>query len=104
MKFTYADRALFVHELQPVLIPSTELHTHRGRVHTHTHTHTHTVNGKNRALVKGSLNVLDLVRCSVKTKACSNTVLGAFLQCKGQTKRSTSCIPAAFRYSLWQRR
>ena len=45
--------------------------------------HTHGQRDK-QGTGQGSLNVLDLVRCSVKTKACPNTALGAFLQCKGQ--------------------
>ena len=49
-----------------------------------THTHTHMVDATNRALSKGGLNVLSLVRCSIKTKTCSNVALGTFLQCKAR--------------------
>ena len=62
---------------------NTHIHarTH-ARTHAHTHTHTHTVDATNRALSKGGLDVLSLVRCSVKTKTRSNAAPCAFLQCK----------------------
>ena len=47
---------------------------------THTHTHTHKHNERDKqGTGQGVPSVRDLVRCSVKTKACSNTALGAFL-------------------------
>ena len=45
-----------------------------------THTHTHTHGGRDKqGTGQNGLNVLHLFRCGVKTKACSNTALGAFL-------------------------
>ena len=56
---------------------------------------TRTHNGRDKqGTGQGGLNVLDLVRCSVKTKACSNTALGAFL-CEGNQGRQPACSPRA---------
>ena len=49
---------------------------------------------------QGSLNVLDLARCGVKTKAWSHTALGTFLQCKGLS--FPGHLPEVG-YNLWQR-
>ena len=38
--------------------------------------------------------MLDLIRCSVKTKACSNTTLGAFL-CEEKQGQQLACSPRA---------
>ena len=69
--------------------------------HTPPPTHTHGRRDK-QGTGQGGLNVLDLVRCSVKAKACSSTALGAFLQCKRQEQCAQVLHPDDG-YSLWQR-
>ena len=64
--------------------------------------HTHTVDATNRALSKGGLNVLSLVRCNIKTKTYSNVAPGAFLRCKDRRGAQQQLDPST-RYSLWQR-
>ena len=62
--------------------------------------HTHGRRNK-QGTSQGSLNVLDLVRCSVKAKARSNTALGAVLQCKRQ-EQCAQVLHLDDGYSLWQ--